>query len=65
MLINSEEIACGVCVEALADLGMILTAKEYATRYSGRPVAEAWKRVAQSGELRWGADVTGAYERSS
>lgn len=45
VLINSEEIACAICVEALAELGMSLTLQEYAARYSGRPVADAWLRV--------------------
>ena len=45
VLINSEEIASGVCVEALAQLGMHLTLQQYAARYSGRPVADAWRQV--------------------
>ena len=45
VLINSEEIASGVCVEALATLGMHLTLQQYAARYSGRPVVDAWRRV--------------------
>lgn len=45
VLINSEEIASGVCVEALAELGMNLTLQQYAARYSGRPVADAWRQV--------------------
>ena len=45
VLINSEEIASGVCVEALAALGMQLTMQQYAARYSGRPVADAWLQV--------------------
>ncbi len=45
VLLNTEEIASGACVEALARLGMHLTLHEYAARYSGRPVAEAWRQV--------------------
>lgn len=45
VLINTEEIASGVCVEALAELDMQLTLQQYASRYSGRPIADAWLRV--------------------
>ena len=45
VLLNTEEIASAVCVEALADLGMHLTLHQYAARYSGRPVADAWRQV--------------------
>ncbi len=45
VLINSEEIASAVCVEALAELGLRLTLQQYASRYSGRPVADAWRLV--------------------
>ena len=42
---RSALIASAVCVEALADLGMHLTLHQYAARYSGRPVADAWRQV--------------------
>lgn len=45
VLINSEELASAVCAEALAELGMQLTLQQYAARYSGRPVADAWWQV--------------------
>jgi len=46
VLINSEELASEVCVEAVAELGLHLTPQQYADRYAGNPVAEIWKRVA-------------------
>lgn len=45
VLINSEEIASHVCAEAVAELGLIMTPYDYASRYAGMPVAEAWRRV--------------------
>ena len=45
VLINTEEIASAACVEALAELGMCLSLHQYAARYSGRPVADAWLQV--------------------
>ena len=45
VLINSEEIASHVCAVAVAELGMTLTAHDYASRYAGMPVTEAWRRV--------------------
>jgi HAD superfamily hydrolase (TIGR01509 family) len=47
VLINSEEIASQVCAEAVVELGMTMTAHDYASRYAGMPVAEAWLRVEQ------------------
>ncbi len=47
VLINSEELASEVCVEAVAELGLHLTPQQYADRYAGNPVAEIWKRVAE------------------
>lgn len=45
VLINSEEIASGICIEAVATLGLHLTMQEYADRYAGNPVAEIWRMV--------------------
>ena len=45
VLINSEEIASQVCAEAVVELGMTMTAHDYASRYAGMPVAQAWLRV--------------------
>ncbi|MDH7795922.1 MULTISPECIES: HAD-IA family hydrolase [unclassified Beijerinckia] len=45
VLINSEEIASHVCADAVAELGLIMTPYDYASRYAGMPVAEAWRRV--------------------
>jgi len=45
VLINSEEIASGICIEAVATLGLQLTLHEYADRYAGNPVAEIWRMV--------------------
>lgn len=45
VLINSEELASGVCVEAVKELGLHLTPHQYADRYAGHPVNEIWRRV--------------------
>jgi HAD superfamily hydrolase (TIGR01509 family) len=45
VLINSEELASGVCVEAVRELGLHLTPHQYADRYAGHPVNEIWRRV--------------------
>ena len=45
VLINSEELASEICVEAVRDLGLHLTPHQYADRYAGHPVSEIWRRV--------------------
>lgn len=45
VLINSEELASNICVEAVRELGLHLTPHQYADRYAGHPVAEIWRRV--------------------
>lgn len=45
VLINSEELASEICIEAVKEVGLSLTMHEYADRYAGNPVAEIWKMV--------------------
>jgi HAD superfamily hydrolase (TIGR01509 family) len=45
VLVNSEEIACAVCVEALATLGMHMTMPEFAARHSGMPIKDSWALI--------------------
>lgn len=45
VLVNSEEIACAVCVEALATLGMHMTMQEFAARHSGMPIKDSWALI--------------------
>ena len=45
VLINSEELASEICIEAVKEVGLNLTLHEYADRYAGNPVAEIWRMV--------------------
>ncbi len=45
VLINSEEIACAVCVEALATLDMRMTMREFAGRHAGMPISDSWRLI--------------------
>lgn len=45
VLINSEELASEICIEAVKEVGLDLTMHEYADRYAGNPVAEIWRMV--------------------
>ncbi len=45
VLINSEELASAICIEAVKEVGLELTLHEYADRYAGNPVAEIWRMV--------------------
>jgi HAD superfamily hydrolase (TIGR01509 family) len=45
VLINSEELASEICIEAVKEVGLNLTMHEYADRYAGNPVAEIWRMV--------------------
>lgn len=45
VLINSEELASEICVDAVRELGLHLTPHQYADRYAGHPVNEIWRRV--------------------
>jgi HAD superfamily hydrolase (TIGR01509 family) len=45
VLVNSEEIACAVCVEALATLDMRMTMREFAARHAGMPISDSWRLI--------------------
>lgn len=45
VLINSEQLASEICIEAVKEVGLDLTMHEYADRYAGHPVAEIWRMV--------------------
>ena len=45
VLINSEELASQICIEAVKEVGLDLSLHEYADRYAGNPVAEIWRMV--------------------
>ncbi len=45
VLINSEELASAICIEAVKEVGLDLTLHEYADRYAGNPIAEIWRMV--------------------
>ena len=45
VLIDSEAIANQVCVEHMETLGRSMTMQVFATRYSGSPIGDIWRRV--------------------
>ncbi len=60
VLVNSEEIACKVCVEALASLDMHMTAQQFAARHAGMPISDSWRLI----ETNYGKPLPAGFRES-